>query len=70
MRIPATFTFYRKREILQEEMMYNTFNMGIGMIVAVDPADAEKAMEAIRAAGDTPYVIGSIEEGEKGVALC
>ena len=51
-------------------MMYNTFNMGIGMIVAVDPADAEKAIEAIRAAGDTPYVIGSIEEGEKGVALC
>ena len=50
--------------------MYNTFNMGIGMIVAVDPADAEAAMAAIRTAGDTPYVIGSIEDGEKGVTLC
>ena len=51
-------------------MMYNTFNMGIGMIVAVDPADVDKAMEAIKASGDTPYVIGKIEEGEKGVTLC
>ena len=49
---------------------YNTFNMGIGMIVAADPADVDKTMEAIRAAGDIPYVIGSIEEGEKGVTLC
>jgi tRNA-dihydrouridine synthase B len=39
-------------------------------LLAVDPADAEKAMEAIKAAGDTPYVIGSIEDGEKGVTLC
>ena len=53
-----------------EEMMYNTFNMGLGMIVAVDPADADRAMEAIRAAGDTPYVVGSVEAGEKGVDLC
>ena len=50
--------------------MYNTFNMGIGMIVAVDPADVEKTMEAMRAAGETPYVVGSIESGEKGVVLC
>ena len=53
-----------------EEMMYNTYNMGIGMIVAVDPACVEKTMEAIKDAGETPYVIGSIENGEKGVALC
>ena len=51
-------------------MMYNTFNMGLGMIVAVDPADVEKTMEAIKAIGDVPYVIGSIEAGEKGVTLC
>ena len=55
---------------IEEQMMYNTFNMGIGMIVAVDPADVDKAMEAIKASGDTPYVIGKIEEGEKGVTLC
>ena len=50
--------------------MYNTFNMGLGMIVAVDEADADRAMEAIRAAGDTPYIVGRIEAGEKGVELC
>ena len=44
---------------IEEKMMYNTYNMGIGMIVAVDPADVEKTMEAIKAAGETPYVIGS-----------
>ena len=51
-------------------MMYNTFNMGIGMIVAVDAGDVDKAMEAMRQAGDTPYVIGQIKAGEKGVTLC
>ena len=51
-------------------MMYNTYNMGIGMMVCVDPADVEKAMEAMRSAGDTPYVIGKIVDGEKGVTLC
>jgi len=49
---------------------HNQNNMGIGMIVAVDPADVEKTMEAMRAAGDTPYVIGEIKDGEKGVTLC
>ena len=51
-------------------MMYNTYNMGLGMIVAVDPADGDKTMEAIKAAGDTPYVVGKITDGEKGVTLC
>ena len=49
--------------------MYNTYNMGIGMVVAVDAADAERAMEAMKSAGDTPYIIGSIEAGEKGVTF-
>ena len=43
---------------------------GLGMVVAVDPADVEKAMEAMKAAGDTPYVVGKITDGEKGVTLC
>lgn len=51
-------------------MMYNTYNMGLGMIVAVDAADVGKTVEAIKAAGDTPYVVGRIEDGEKGVTLC
>ena len=68
--VPAIFKMLAKKGDIAEDMMYNTYNMGIGMIVAVDPADAEKAMEAIKAAGDTPYVFGSIEDGEKGVTLC
>ncbi len=68
--VPAIFQLLAEKGDIAEQMMYNTFNMGLGMIVAVDPADVEKAMEAIRTAGDTPYVVGSIEAGEKGVTLC
>ena len=68
--VPAIFKMLAEKGDIAEEMMYNTFNMGIGMIVAVDPADVEKTMEAIKATGDLPYVIGSIEAGEKGVTLC
>ncbi len=68
--VPAIFRLLAERGNIEEKIMYNTYNMGIGMIVAVDPADADKTMEAIRTAGETPYVIGSIEEGEKGVTLC
>ncbi len=68
--IPPIFGLLAKKGEIEEKIMYNTYNMGIGMIVAVDPADQEKAAEAIRKAGDKPYVIGTIEAGEKGVDLC
>ena len=68
--VPAIFKLLAKEGDIAEEMMYNTYNMGIGMIVAVDAADVEKARAAIEAAGDTSYVIGQIEDGEKGVTLC
>ena len=68
--VPPIFKLMAEKGNVEEQMMYNTFNMGIGMIVAVDKADVDKAMEAIKAAGDTPYVIGRIEDGEKGVTLC
>ena len=68
--VPAIFKMMEREGNVEEHMMYNTYNMGIGMIVAVDPADVEKTMEAMRAAGDTPYVIGEIKDGEKGVTLC
>ena len=67
--IPPIFTLMAKKGEIEETMMYNTFNMGLGMVVAVDPADVEKTMEAMKAAGDTPYVVGKIVEGEKGVQL-
>ena len=68
--VPPIFGLIQKNGNIEEKMMYNTFNMGLGMIVAVDPADVDKAMEAMRAAGDTPYVVGKITDGEKGVTLC
>ena len=69
-QIPPIFGMLAKKGDIEEHMMYNTFNMGIGMVVAVDAADAERTMEAMKSAGDTPYIIGSIEAGEKGVTLC
>lgn len=69
-QIPPIFGMLEKKGDIEEHMMYNTYNMGIGMVVAVDAADAERTMEAMKSAGDTPYIIGSIEAGEKGVTLC
>ena len=68
--VPAIFRMLAREGQIEEKMMYNTYNMGIGMVVAVDAANADKAMEAIKAEGETPYVIGQIEDGEKGVTLC
>ena len=55
---------------IDEKMMYNTFNMGIGMVVAISPSDTDKVLEAIAAAGEKGYVIGHVEAGQKGVSLC
>ncbi len=68
--VPAIFKLLQKTGNIEDQMMYNTYNMGLGMILAVDPADVEKTMEAVKAAGDTPYVVGRCEAGEKGVVLC
>ena len=68
--VPAIFKLLQKTGNIAEEMMYNTYNMGLGMIVAVSPDKVDAAMEAIKSAGDTPYVVGEIKAGEKGVTLC
>lgn len=68
--VPAIFKLMAEKGNVDEHMMYNTYNMGLGMIVAVDPADVDKTMEAMRSAGDRPYVVGKIIDGEKGVDLC
>ena len=63
--VPAIFRMLQKEGQIEEHMMYNTFNMGIGLVLAVDPKDADTVMEAVKAAGETPYVIGHIDAGEK-----
>ena len=69
-QVPAIFGMLQREGQIEEQMMYNTFNMGIGLVLAVDPADADRTLEAVKAAGEQPYVIGRIEAGEKGVTLC
>ena len=68
--VPAIFKLLAQKGSIEEDMMYNTYNMGIGMVLAVSPDDVEKTMAAVREAGETPYVIGRIEAGDKGVVLC
>ena len=68
--IPPIFGLMQKTGNVDEKMMYNTYNMGIGMMLAVDPADADKTLAALKAAGEEAYVVGKIEAGEKGVTVC
>ena len=65
------FDLMKKKGQLEEKMMYNTFNMGIGMVIALDEADADKAVEALRASGENAYVIGdTVSASKKGVVVC
>ena len=68
--VPPIFKMMAREGQVEEKVMYNTYNMGIGMVLAVDAADVDKTMAAIREAGDTPYIIGEIKDGEKGDTLC
>ena len=64
------FKLMQKVGNVEEKMMYNTYNMGLGMMLAVDSADVDKTLAALKAAGEDAYVVGQIEAGEKGVTLC
>ena len=67
--IPAIFKLMAKTGDIKEEMMYNTFNMGIGMVIAVDKSDISETLEALKSSGEVAYEIGYIDEGEKGIEL-
>ena len=68
--VPAIFKLLAKKGDIDEHMMYNTYNMGVSMCLAIDPADADKTIAAIEAAGDKAFVLGTVVAGEKGVDLC
>ena len=68
--VPAIFKLLAKKGDIDEHMMYNTYNMGVGMCLAIAPADADKTIAAIEAAGDKAFVLGTVVAGEKGVDLC
>ena len=63
------FKLLQKTGGIEEKMMYNTYNMGLGMVLALDPKDVDAAIRAIEEAGEKAYVVGEIIEGDKQVAL-
>lgn len=63
------FKLLQKEGNIEEKMMYNTYNMGLGMVLAIAPADVDQTIAAIEAAGEKAYVVGQIKNGEKGVTL-
>ena len=67
---PPIFKMLAKEGKIEEHVMYNTFNMGIGMVLALAEADVHSAISALEAAGEKAYVIGDVLSGEKGVELC
>ena len=69
-KIPEIFQMLAKEGSIEEQMMYNTFNMGIGMVLAVDPADVDATLAALAKTGDQAWLIGEVADGEKGVELC
>ena len=68
--VPAIFKLIAEKGDIAEQMMYNTFNMGLGMVIGVDPADVDKTMKLLKEAGEKAYIVGELTEGEKGVTLC
>ncbi len=69
MKAPPIFKLMQTKGGIEEQMMYNTYNMGLGMVLAVDPSDVDAAMKAIESAGDKAWVVGKAVAGEKGVEL-
>jgi len=68
--IPPIFGMLSKDGDIAEHVMYNTYNMGLGMMIAVDSKDADKAIKLIEEAGEKAYIVGEVKNGTKGVSLC
>ncbi len=68
--VPPIFHLLKEKGEIEEKVMYNTFNMGIGMVLAINKDEEAKALAVLREAGETPYIIGNVTEGQKGVDLC
>lgn len=69
-KVPAIFQMLARDGGIEEQMMYNTYNMGIGMMTAVGAEQADEAVRLLAAAGETAYIVGEIKDGEKGVTIC
>ena len=69
-RVLPIFKLIQKAGGISERDMFNTFNMGVGMIAVVAAKDAEKALGVLRAAGENAYKLGEIVKSGEGVILC
>lgn len=68
--VPPIFNMLKVDGSISDEVMYNTFNMGIGMIIAVDPAQTDKALDIIDKNGEKAYIIGEVRKGTRGISIC
>ena len=69
-RVPEIFHMLSGEGNVEEKVMYNTYNMGIGMVLAADQTEADRMVKAAKQAGEKAYIIGEIKDGEKGVTIC
>ena len=68
--VPPIFKLLQSAGEIEEQMMYNTYNMGVGMMLAVDPSQADAAVKALNAAGEKAFIVGETVSGEKSVTIC
>ena len=69
MRVLPVFYYLAETGGISERDMYNTFNMGVGMICVVAEDDAEKALACLKENGEDAYILGKTVKGEEGVIL-
>ena len=67
--VPAIFNLLQSKGGLEEKMMYNTYNMGLGMVLAVDQADTDRALDALKRAGEAAYIVGGTKAGSREVII-
>lgn len=69
LKILPIFELIQKTGNIPERDMFNTYNMGVGMMLCVDAKDADKALDILKQAGEDAYVIGTLAEGERGIDI-
>ena len=68
--VPPIFKLLQKKGGIEEKIMYNTYNMGLGMVLAVSPEQAREAVEVLKTAGEQAWIVGSVEQGEREAVVC
>jgi len=68
--VPPIFKLLQSTGNIEERIMYNTYNMGIGMVLALDPADVDQAQKALATCNEKSYILGEVVKGDKGVTVC